>query len=94
MKKRSELIIFLFAALALMLSAPVADAYVGPGPGLTVIGALWAVIAAALLAVLAIVRWPLRYLIRKIRGKGAEGAGEAETPDMAKSAPREPGDEG
>ena len=45
-----------------------AHAYVGPGPGLTVLGALWAVIAALVLAVIAIARWPLRYLIRKLRG--------------------------
>jgi len=62
--------IFLLATMVFATCVPagIASAYVGPGPGLTVLGALWAVIAAVLLAVLAIVRWPIRYLIRKLRG--------------------------
>jgi len=70
MSRTVRIALFILMALAQMLplSAGAAYAYVGPGPGLTVIGALWAVIAAVLLAVLAIVRWPLRYMLRKLKG--------------------------
>lgn len=52
---------FLFA-----LSLPsVAMAYVGPGAGITLIGALWAVIIAILLMVGGLVAWPLRALMRR-----------------------------
>jgi hypothetical protein len=84
MKNRFTLIILFCAAMFLVNSASVAYAYVGPGPGLTVIGALWAVIAAVLLAILAIVRWPLRYLLRRIRGKGALKETQPEVVDGTK----------
>lgn len=78
MSNRVFMSVLALAALATGLCWPVATAhaYVGPGAGLTVLGALWAVIAALLLAFLAIVRWPLRYLLRKLRG----GKGSAEQP--------------
>ena len=76
----------------------VASAYVGPGPGLTVLGALWAVIAALLLAFLAIVRWPLRYLLRKLRGRGSGVSsgdkGPAQKADADKPEVAGSGDEG
>ncbi len=44
-------------------------AYVGPGAGLSALGALWALIASIGIALGAILVWPIRFLIRKIRGK-------------------------
>jgi len=44
-----------------------AYAYVGPGAGITMLGALWAVILAVLLAVGGVLLWPLRTLLRKLR---------------------------
>jgi hypothetical protein len=60
---------FLVILLLASVIVPEANAYVGPGPGLSVLGALWAVIAAVLLALLAVIRWPLRFLLRKLRKK-------------------------
>ena len=97
MSNTIRITVIVFAALAQMLplSAAVAYAYVGPGPGLTVIGALWAVIAAVLLAVLAIVRWPLRYLLRRLKGnKDPVNIPQAHSGDETKSEREETGDEG
>jgi hypothetical protein len=44
-------------------------AYVGPGAGLSALGALWALIASVGLAFGVILIWPFRFLLRKIRGR-------------------------
>lgn len=45
----------------------VAFAYVGPGAGLTLIGSLIGVVVAVVLAIGAVLLWPLRRLIRKFK---------------------------
>lgn len=45
-----------------------AHAYIGPGAGLNVLGSLWAVLVGIVLALFAILTWPLRLLWRKLRG--------------------------
>ncbi len=58
--------IYLQISFALFISiAQNAHAYVGPGPGITLLGSLWAVIAAVLLAVFSILLWPMRALLKK-----------------------------
>ena len=42
-----------------------AFAYVGPGAGITMLGALWGVVAAVLVAVGAVFYLPIRALLRK-----------------------------
>jgi hypothetical protein len=61
-------------ALALNLFATPAFAYIGPGAGITVLGALWGVMVAIVLAVAAVVLWPLRVLFRRRRRKPARTA--------------------
>ena len=61
-------------ALGLSLFATPAFAYIGPGAGITVLGALWGVIVAIVLAVAAVVLWPLRVLFRRRRHKPAHTA--------------------
>lgn len=70
----------LAAALAL---APVAaaQAYVGPGAGLSLLGALWGLIAAVGAALLFVILWPLRRMRRRKR---------AEEKANASSKPAEP----
>lgn len=46
-----------------------AEAYVGPGAGITMLGALWAVIAAVLFALGGLMIWPIRVLRRRFRPK-------------------------
>jgi len=49
--------------------ATAATAYVGPGAAVTLVGALWAVVAAVVLAVVGILIWPIRLMLRRMRGK-------------------------
>lgn len=58
------------ATLAL-LALP-ASAYVGPGASLGVLGTALAIVAAVVLALLAIVWYPLKALIRRRRGRKPE----------------------
>lgn len=73
------------AAIGLLLVATAAEAYVGPGLGLGVLGAILGGLAAVLLAILGVVWYPLKRLLRKRKrveqaaeqGQGTE-AGDAE----------------
>lgn len=42
-----------------------AQAYVGPGAGLSLLGALWALVLALGTALVFVVAWPIRRLLRK-----------------------------
>jgi membrane protein implicated in regulation of membrane protease activity len=57
------------AVLFLLLFCVSAEAYVGPGSGLSVLGSLWAVLVGIVLAIVAILTWPLRLLWRRWRRK-------------------------
>ena len=66
MRKRFEL----FAVAACMLLAVVslpAQAYVGPGAGISLLGALWALVAVIGSALLYVVLWPVRRWRRRQR---------------------------
>lgn len=54
-------------ASAVASAASPAFAYVGPGAGLTLLGALWGLIAAVVVSVGFILLWPLRRLMRRNR---------------------------
>jgi hypothetical protein len=73
-------------ALGLVLFATPAFAYIGPGAGITMLGALWGVIAAVVLALAAVLLWPLRMLLRR-RRKGAGPAGASASVDSKADAP-------
>lgn len=66
---------FLIAA-ALFLAAPMALAYIGPGAGISAVGSLLGLIAGVLLALFAILFWPVRFMWRKMRGKKAAAPAE------------------
>ncbi|KXF78457.1 hypothetical protein ATN84_01270 [Paramesorhizobium deserti] len=56
--------------LLVTLSVPTAAfAYVGPGAGLSLLGALWALLAAVAAAIFFIVAWPIRKMMRNRRRK-------------------------
>ena len=59
-----------------------AAAYVGPGAGLTMLGALWAVIAAVVFALAGLVIWPVRAMRRRRRelasAKAAAASGDGD----------------
>jgi hypothetical protein len=71
--------------LVLTLLATPAYAYIGPGAGITVLGALWAVVVALVLAVAAVFLWPLRALLR--RRRAPHPADSAASVDSERDAP-------
>jgi hypothetical protein len=76
------------ALLALVLLAPVpALAYIGPGAGITMLGALWGVVVAIALAIGAVLFWPIRALMRR-RKPAAPAAGPEHAPALARDEAR------
>lgn len=64
------------AAIAGFLLPGLAAAYVGPGAGISMLGALWGLIVGVVMALGVILFWPIRMMIRKAKAKKA---GAAET---------------
>jgi hypothetical protein len=60
-------------------------AYVGPGPGLTMFWAFVALLGTIGLAILYLLIWPVRMLIRRARGDATPSA-ESSPPDAAKNS--------
>ena len=54
-------------AASLLLFAASADAYIGPGAGIGLLGSLWAWLVGFVVVLLAIAIWPLRWLLRRLR---------------------------
>jgi len=65
---------------ALLFSLP-ASAYIGPGAGISVLGSLLGILATIVVAIGAIVMWPLRKALKKRRQASAGTDGS--TPDSA-----------
>ena len=62
------------SAIAAALWAGAAAAYVGPGAGISVLGALWGLIVGVVMAVGVILFWPIRTMLRKKKAAKAEAA--------------------
>ena len=63
------------------LAAPAA-AYVGPGAGVTLIGALIGFVSVIFLSIFAVLRWPIRrYLARRKAARAAAESGDESGPD-------------
>lgn len=60
----------------LALTAAPAFAYIGPGAGITMLGALWGVVVAVVLALGAVLFWPIRALLRRRKTAGEAAAGD------------------
>ena len=72
---KSRMVCSLAAASVFILLLPgTGFAYVGPGAGLTAIGAVLAFLGAILLAILGFIWYPLRRLWRSIRNSPKPGA--------------------
>lgn len=78
---RSTVVALLTAAI-LGFAGPAA-AYVGPGAGLSLVGAFWGLMIAVLAALSFVVLWPVRRLLRRQRVHAS-----AETPETDPAASR------
>lgn len=58
-------------AAAIAVAAAPAAAYIGPGSGISLLGGIWSVLVGIVLALAAILFWPIRLMIRRIRGRKA-----------------------
>jgi Na+/melibiose symporter-like transporter len=73
--RQSTFLSILATAAAFLFCKP-AMAYIGPGAGITLLGAIWSVIAAIFLALGAVLFWPVRILFRRRRNRAAKVASE------------------
>ena len=82
-RETSRTAMALLAALVVAGLPHAAAAYVGPGAGLSLLGALWALIAAILFALAGLVIWPIRMMRRRRRelamAKAGSQPGERDT---------------
>ena len=70
---------FFFTVLLGLFFTTSVYAYVGPGAGITMLGALWAVVIAIVLTLAAVLFWPIRTLIRKRKNKLSDESSESAT---------------
>lgn len=74
----------LLPALALTLAGTLpAHAYVGPGAGLSLLGALWGLVVAVGAALGFVLLWPLRRALRRRRATAAPGTPPQDPHDSA-----------
>jgi len=71
----------LISVFALLLTAASASAYVGPGAGISVLGSLLGILATIGLAIVAIVMWPIRKMMKR-RKAAAAAADTAEAEEQ------------
>jgi hypothetical protein len=57
-------------------------AYVGPGAGISVLGSLLGILATIVLAIGAIIIWPLRKMMKRKKAKAAEATAPTSGPDQ------------
>jgi hypothetical protein len=75
--------------LLLALAAGTAEAYVGPGAGISVLGSLLGILATILVAIGAIVFWPIRKLMKR-RKSAAAAAQSMESATESSASDRTP----
>lgn len=78
---RLQVILVIAVALAVGIAGPAA-AYIGPGAGLSVIGAFWGLLMAVFAALAFIVSWLVRRLLRR-RSACADASSTAQEPPPA-----------
>ena len=75
------LIPVLVAAAALTAGwAEPAAAYVGPGAGLSLLGAFWGLVLAVVAALGFVILWPVRRMLKRRRANGTAAGGASQQP--------------
>jgi hypothetical protein len=74
------------ATLAFGVVSP-ALAYVGPGAGLSLLGAFWGLLVAVFAAIAFVLLWPLRRALKRRRGQAAAGSPEHRRGQAAATSP-------
>jgi hypothetical protein len=69
----------LLSIAAVLLAAGTASAYVGPGAGISLVGSLFGLVSAVVIAIGVVLLWPIRRLLRYFKGNAASDHA-AETP--------------
>jgi hypothetical protein len=77
------LIACLAVVIAALGAATPAAAYVGPGAGLSLVGAFWGLVVAIFAALAFIVIWPVRRLLKRGSGTPADASTIATEPARA-----------
>jgi membrane protein implicated in regulation of membrane protease activity len=77
------LIACLAVAIAALSAATPAAAYVGPGAGLSLVGAFWGLLVAIFAALAFIVIWPVRRLLKRSSSTPADASTMAAEPARA-----------
>jgi hypothetical protein len=88
---RQAALLAIGAGAALLAASP-AFAYVGPGAGLTLLGALWGLILAVVVSVGFILLWPIRRMMRRNRQIGPAGGQQAADDDPTHAMLTNPSD--
>lgn len=65
-------------AVFFLLQAVAAEAYIGPGAGVSFFGSLWAIVVGIVISLLAVLIWPVRWFWRRLR---AQAKGKPTAPE-------------
>jgi len=75
------------AALTIGVALPAA-AYIGPGAGLSLLGAFWGLLLAVGAALAFVILWPLRRMFRRNRTRELNDVPAQPSPDVARARSR------
>jgi membrane protein implicated in regulation of membrane protease activity len=80
-----KVLLSLLVLVALVSTSAPAFAYVGPGAGLSLVGAFWGVLVAIFAALAFVILWPVRRFLRQRRGSPTK-APQTETAEQTSLA--------
>jgi hypothetical protein len=61
----------LLSLAAVLVTAGTAAAYVGPGAGISLVGSLFGLVSAVVIAIGVVLLWPIRRILRRFKASAA-----------------------